>query len=166
MEGVQLIEGKARILGDNISGDQIIAGRYLSGNVSIEKAVEHLFESCRPDLAASFQPGDILVAGHNFGCGSSREHVLQVLFVAGVKCVIAKSFSRSFFRGGINMGILPIQAAINVTEFDSVKVDLQSSTICVNDDNNFYSFSPFPQELQAIIRAGGLINFFRKHQSL
>lgn len=124
-----MIEGRARLLGDNVSGDQIIGGQYLGG-APPEELAGHLFESCRPDLAQSLQPEDILVAGENFGCGSSREQILLVMKAAGIRCVVARSFSRNFYRGGVNLGILPIVCAPRVEECDRLTVDVEAGIKC------------------------------------
>ena len=83
------MKGKAVVLGDNVNGDQIIAGSRLAGGKNETEAVPYLFEACRSDFSSVYQPGDILVAGENFGCGSSREQIILVMKAAGVRCVIA-----------------------------------------------------------------------------
>ena len=160
-----MIRGRARLLTDNISGDHIISGHNLGAGRSSEELAKCLFQSCRPDLAATLQPGDIIVAGENFGCGSSREQILQVMLAAGIRCVVAKSFSRNFYRGGINVGILPIEQTIEIAELDILEIDLNAGLIRLETGKS-YPFSPFPQQLQGFIQEGGLLNYYKAHGTL
>ena len=157
-----MIEGRAQLLGDNVSGDQIIGGQYLGGGAPPEELAGNLFESCRPDLAQSLQPEDILVAGENFGCGSSREQILLVMKAAGIRCVVARSFSRNFYRGGVNLDILPIVCAPRVEEYDRLTVDVEAGIISVEGRGD-YPFPAFPVQLAGLVRAGGLIPYYKAH---
>lgn len=157
--------GRAVVLGDNVSGDQIIAGSRLAGGKSEAEAVPYLFESCRSDFAAVYRPGDILAAGENFGCGSSREQIIQVMKAAGIRCVIARSFSRHFYRAGINTGILPLICDAPIREGDLVTVELEQNRLRVNDGEPV-AFAPFPKQVLGYIAEGGLLNYYQNHQTL
>ncbi len=159
------MKGKAIVLGDNVSGDQIIAGGRLAGGKGEAEAVPYLFESCRSDFAAVYRPGDILVAGENFGCGSSREQIILVMKAAGIRCVIARSFSRHFYRSGINMGVLPLVCKAQIHDGDEVCVDLENSRIQVNGGQPV-TFTAFPKQVLGYISAGGLIAYYKAHHTL
>ncbi|WP_101550591.1 3-isopropylmalate dehydratase [Anaerotruncus massiliensis (ex Togo et al. 2019)] len=159
------MKGKAVVLGDNVNGDQIIAGSRLAGGKNETEGVPYLFEACRSDFSSVYQPGDILVAGENFGCGSSREQIILVMKAAGVRCVIAKSFSRHFYRGGINMGILPLICRAEIREGDLVEVDLEKSCIRVNGSDPV-AFEPFPPQVVGYLTEGGLLGYYKKHHTL
>ena len=121
-----VFESRIWCLGDNIDTDVIIMTKYV-GLPHLEEMVPHLFEPLRPELAAQLRPGDTIVAGENFGCGSSREMAASVLKTAGIRCVIAKSFAKIFFRNAINNGLLLIEcSSIQETcaEGDVIKVEI------------------------------------------
>ncbi|MCI8491705.1 MULTISPECIES: LeuD/DmdB family oxidoreductase small subunit [Anaerotruncus] len=157
--------GKAIVLGDNVSGDQIIGGNRLAGVNSEADAVPYLFEACRSDFASVYKEGDILAAGENFGCGSSREQIILVMRAAGIRCVVARSFSRHFYRSGINMGVLPLECDAKIRDGDTVTVDLEHSRIQVNDCAPV-GFTPFPKQVLGYISEGGLLNYYKKHHTL
>ncbi|MDO5407885.1 MAG: 3-isopropylmalate dehydratase [Eubacteriales bacterium] len=160
-----MIEGHARILGDNISGDYIISKEYIRAGYPLKKMVKFLFQVPRPDLGATLQPGDIIVGGHNFGCGSSREFVMLLLKEAKINCVIAKSFARTFYRSSINQGILPIECDLDVKEGDVISVDIVAGTIIVNGTTK-YQFQKFPALMKDIVTEGGLIPYYVKNKGL
>jgi 3-isopropylmalate/(R)-2-methylmalate dehydratase small subunit len=149
---------------DNIDTDVIIPARHLN----IQDAKE-LAAHCMEDIDASFvtavKPGDVIVAGWNFGCGSSREHAPLVIKTNGVGCVIAKSFARIFYRNAINIG-LPIleceQAAEEIAAGDTVSVNFDTGEIVDETTGKSYRAEPFPEFIQKIIRAGGLLASLRK----
>ena len=119
-------------LGDNIDTDIIIMSKYLA-KPSLREMVPHLFEPLRPELAARLRPGDAIVAGENFGCGSSREMAASVLKTAGIRCIIAKSFAKIFFRNAINNGLLLIECRDlydRCREGDTVEVEVGRQIIC------------------------------------
>jgi 3-isopropylmalate/(R)-2-methylmalate dehydratase small subunit len=149
--------------GDNVDTDAIIPARYL--NVS---APEALAEHCMEDIDAAFrervQRGDIVVAGSNFGCGSSREHAPLALKAAGVSCVVAASFARIFYRNSIDIGlpILECPEAVEVTKTGhTLQVDLEQGTVRNLDTGQVFQAEPYPPFLVAIIEAGGLIPYTR-----
>jgi 3-isopropylmalate/(R)-2-methylmalate dehydratase small subunit len=153
--------GTAWVFRDNVNTDEIIPARYLNISEDAELA-KHCMEDIDPEFVTRVKPGDILVAGMNFGCGSSREHAPRAIKAAGVAAVIARSFARIFFRNAINMG-LPIvecpEAVEDVRAGHRLTVDLAASTITNETTGRTFRFEPFPPEMQAIIQAGGLMNF-------
>ena len=145
--------------GDNVDTDGIIPARYLNIS-SLEELARHCMEDIDPAFAEAVQPGDIVVAGENFGCGSSREHAPLALKGAGVACVVARSFARIFFRNGINVG-LPIlecpEAVEGIERGDRLAVDLTAGTIRNERTGTTYQTAPFPPFIMNIIQAGGLV---------
>lgn len=160
-----LIKGRARLLGDNISGDHIISKEFIRQGLSIPELKPYLFYSSRPELGVMLGPEDILVAGENFGCGSSREYVLLLLLEAGIRCVVAKSFARGFYRACINQGLLPIACCLEIKECEPVQVDTAAGLVRTSDGAE-YAFPPFPELISSIISEGGLINYYKRHGSL
>jgi len=157
------MRGQVHVFGDNVNTDEIIPARYLS---SIDPAVlaKHCLEDADPGFAAKVRPGDILVAGGNFGCGSSREHAPIALKAAGVACVVARSFARIFFRNAINIG-LPIitcpEAVEDAKPGQEFEIDLAKGRLTNLATGRAFTFPPFIQEIQAIIAAGGLMAFVK-----
>jgi 3-isopropylmalate/(R)-2-methylmalate dehydratase small subunit len=156
-----MINGKSWKYGNNVNTDEIIPARYL--NTTDEKELAfHCMEDIDEDFVKKASEGDIIVAGENFGCGSSREHAPIAIKALGISCVIAKSFARIFFRNAINIG-LPIfeseEAGAEIGDGDNVKVDINSHTITNLTTNKEYSFTPFADEMKDIIKAGGLMEY-------
>jgi len=150
--------------GDNVNTDVIIPARYLTTSDVAELAAH-----CMEDLDAGFvkrvRPGDMIVAGENFGCGSSREHAPLAIKGAGVSCVIAPSFARIFFRNAINVGLPALvcpEAAAKIQSGDELAVDLGSGRIENTTQGESYQAEPFPEFLQQIIAAGGLVPYTRR----
>ncbi|MDD3164573.1 MAG: 3-isopropylmalate dehydratase small subunit [Oscillospiraceae bacterium] len=145
---------------DNVDTDVIIPARYLNEPDPAALA-RHCMEDIDQGFAAAVQPGDIIVAGFNFGCGSSREHAPVAIKACGVKCVIAKSFARIFYRNAINVGF-PImecmEAAEDIEAGDSIDVDFASGVITNNTKHKTYQAEAFPEFVNQIIAAGGLLN--------
>jgi 3-isopropylmalate/(R)-2-methylmalate dehydratase small subunit len=158
------MKGKCWKFGDHVDTDQIIPARYLNTTNPAELAA-HCMEDADPAWAKKVKKGDIIVAGDNFGCGSSREHAPVSIKAAGVSCVIANSFARIFFRNAINTG-LPIlecpEAVAAINEGDEVEVDIAKGKVKVAGLKKTFSTPPFPKELQEIIAAGGLMHFAKK----
>ncbi len=152
------IKGRAIVLGDNVDTDQIIPAKYLNTS-DPGKLAPHFMENEYPDLVSNIKKGDIIVAGKNFGSGSSREHAVITIKGLGISCIIAESFARIFFRNAINTGIPLIEAKINVSEFDEISVDFSNSTIMYN--GNETHFKEYPEFLKNIINSNGLINYVR-----
>jgi len=160
---MNIITGKIWKFGDNIDTDLIIPARYLNTSNPHELA-KYVMEDADPEFAKKMQPGDIIVAGYNFGSGSSREHAPIALKAAGVAAVIAKSFARIFYRNSFNMG-LPIFELLNTDEFNEgnlVKIDLDKGIVTNIDTNKEYKFAPIPPFMQELIAAGGLINYAKE----
>ncbi len=152
-------KGKVFLYPDNVDTDVIIPARYL--NISdTAKLAEHCMEDIDTTFYTRVQKGDVIVAGHNFGCGSSREHAPLVLKACGVGCVIAKSFARIFYRNAINIG-LPIlecaEAAENIRNNDEIHIAFDSGKITNLSTGKMYQAAPFPPFIQSIIKAGGLM---------
>ena len=153
------MHGKVFKYGDNIDTDAIIAARYL--NIS---DFDELKKRCMEDIddvfASAVEAGDYIVAGENFGCGSSREHAPAVIKACGVKAVIAKSFARIFYRNAINIGLAIIEcpeAAEAVQAGDELTADLTKGVITDLTTNKTFSFPPYPEEIKKIIDRGGLL---------
>ncbi len=157
------MSSKAWKVGNNIDTDLIIAARYLN-DASDENMRAHCMEDVIPDYANTIAPGDVLVAGSNFGCGSSREHAPIAIKVAGTKCVIAESFARIFYRNAINIG-LPIiespEAVLAIDQGDELDVDLENGVITNLTKNETYHFEKFPEFIQHIVEAGNLLNYVK-----
>ncbi len=159
-------KGKVLKYGDNVDTDVIIPARYLNSFDAKELAT-HAMVDIDPTFVERLEPGDIMVAGKNFGCGSSREHAPLVLKTAGVSCLIAESFARIFYRNAINIGF-PIleceEAAKDIAEGDAVEVDFQTGVIYNRTKDAEYQAQPFPEFLQKMIGAGGLVNYVNSNK--
>ena len=157
------MQAKGRVFkyGDNVDTDVIIPARYLN-SFDAKELASHAMVDIDPTFASTVEKGDIIVAGQNFGCGSSREHAPLCLKTAGVKCVIAKSFARIFYRNSINIGF-PImeceEAADKIEKGDEVEVDFSTGVITNKTKNETYQSQPFPEFLQKMIDADGLVNY-------
>jgi len=156
------IRGRVWVFGDNIDTDVIIPGRYLVLS-DPEELAKHVMEGVDPDFSKKVKKGDIIVAGRNFGCGSSREHAVIALKYAGISAIIAESFARIFFRNAINLG-LPVIICPGIRGLvkngDEVEIDLVKGKIKLPGAKEL-SFEPLPPEIMDIIRAGGLINYLK-----
>ena len=145
--------------GDNVDTDVIIPARYLNAHDDKSLAA-HCMEDIDADFASTVEPGDIIVAGNNFGCGSSREHAPLAIKASGVKCVIAPSFARIFYRNAINIGF-PImecpEAAEEIQAGDTVSVDFKPGVIVDETTGKSYQAAPFPAFVEGIIESGGLL---------
>ena len=147
--------------GDNVDTDVIIPARYLN-SFDPQELASHAMADIDPEFVGKVQPGDMIVARKNFGCGSSREHAPLCLKTAGVSCIIAETFARIFFRNAINIG-LPIieckEAAEEIEAGDEVEIDFNSGKIYDRTKGTEYQGQPFPEFMQKIIAAGGLVNY-------
>jgi 3-isopropylmalate/(R)-2-methylmalate dehydratase small subunit len=156
---------KAWTFGENMNTDEIIPGRY---NITIDplELAKNVFCEVKPEYAKNVQPGDIIVGGQNFGCGSSREHAPIAIKGSQAKCIIAPSFARIFFRNCINIGlpILECPAAVaDITEGDDIDVDLASGKIFNRTNGHQYQANALPGFVLKIAGAGGIVNFLREH---
>jgi 3-isopropylmalate/(R)-2-methylmalate dehydratase small subunit len=156
---------KAWKFGDNLNTDEIIPGRY---NITIDpiELAKHVFCEIKPDYPVQVQPGDVVIGGQNFGCGSSREHAPIAIKGSGAQCVIAHSYARIFFRNAVNIG-LPIlecpEAAAEIEEGDRVEVDLSTGQVTNLSTGNHYQAQPLPDFVLKIAGAGGIVNFLKEH---
>lgn len=157
------IQGKVWYFGDNIDTDLIIAARYLNTSDPKELAL-HVMEDADPEFVNKMQKGDIIVAGENFGCGSSREHAPIALKAAGISGVIAKSFARIFYRNSFNMGlpIFELDKTDEIKEGDEVKIEPQNGNITNLSNKKVYTFNPIPEFMQELLECGGLMNYAKK----
>ncbi|MDI9616303.1 MAG: 3-isopropylmalate dehydratase small subunit [Methanothrix sp.] len=157
------ILARAWKFGNDIDTDVIIPGRYLVIN-DPEELAKHLFEGIRPEFAESVRPGDVIVAGTNFGCGSSREHAPLAIKASGVEAVVARSFARIFFRNSINIGLplLICADAERIDDGDSVVVDISNGVVNNISKKESYKTTPLPPFLQEIVRSGGLLNYTKR----
>ena len=160
------MEGKVWKFGDNIDTDLIIAARYLNTSDPKELA-KYVMEDADPDFVKKMREGDIIVAGENFGCGSSREHAPIALKSAGVSAIIAPTFARIFYRNAFNMGlpIFELEEASEINEGDIIKVDMDSGEVINTTTNKTYKFRAIPEFMQELVNAGGLINFAKEEIS-
>lgn len=164
-----LCKGRVYKFGDNINTDDIYPGRYLSITTDREEMARHCFELAYPDFLKSAKPGDIIVAGKNFGCGSSREQAAACLKYFGVGIVVAESFARIFYRNAINLG-LPILIAPGIApkvrHHDTLEIDLKKGIITNMNTEETIKVIPLPPFIMEILRDGGLIPNLRKHLQL
>jgi 3-isopropylmalate/(R)-2-methylmalate dehydratase small subunit len=160
---MEKISGRVWKLGDNIDTDVIYPGKYLPIIDASEMAL-HALEGYDPEFPKKIQKGDIIVAGCNFGCGSSREQAATCLKYAGIACIVAKSFSRIFFRNAINQGLALVQskeAPDHIQSGETVTIDFAKGEI-VNTKDERFSFPPLPDFLMGILEDGGLIPHVKK----
>ncbi len=156
-----IAKGKVFKYGDNVDTDVIIPARYLNTSVPSELA-KHCMEDIDTTFVSRVQPGDILVAGKNFGCGSSREHAPIAIKASGISCVIAPSFARIFYRNAINMGLAILEsteAAEAIQNGDEVSIDFETGTITDVTTGASFQAKPFPAFIRKIIEADGLVGY-------
>lgn len=158
---------KIYVYGDNVDTDVIIAARYLN-DPDERNLAAHCMEDIDPQFSSTVEAGDIIVGGANFGCGSSREHAPLAIKASGIKCVIAASFARIFYRNAINIG-LPIleceEAADEINANDEVSVDFDTGIITDITTGKTYKAQPFPLFIQNIIKAGGLLKSLKEAEN-
>lgn len=158
-----MIKGRVFKYRDNVDTDVIIPARYLNISDRAELA-SHCMEDIDGEFIKKVNPGDIMVAGKNFGCGSSREHAPLVIKLSGIKCIIAETFARIFYRNAVNIG-LPImecsEAARDIENSDNIEVDLKSGIITNVTKGRTYKAESFPEFMQEIINAEGLVNYVK-----
>jgi len=160
--------GKVFKYGDNVDTDVIIPARYLN-SFDAKELAGHAMVDIDPEFAGKVQPGDLIAANKNFGCGSSREHAPLCLKAAGVSCVIAETFARIFYRNAINIG-LPIiecpEAVQGMEAGDEVEVDFDSGKIYNRTKGTEFQGQPFPEFMQKIIQAEGLVNYTNQKRNV
>lgn len=157
------ITGKVWNFGDNIDTDLIIAARYLNSS-DPDHLAKYVMEDADPTFASKVEVGDIIVAGDNFGCGSSREHAPIALKAAGVSAIIAPTFARIFYRNAFNMGlpIFELNEASQIKEGDNITINLESGDIINHTTDKTYKFTPIPPFMQELLSTGGLMEFAQK----
>jgi len=159
-----IFTGKVWKFGDNIDTDAIIPARYLNTSDPAELA-KHCMEDADPDFMKKMKPGDIILGGENFGCGSSREHAPIAIKAAGISCVVAKSFARIFYRNAFNMG-LPIfeskELADAIAEGTEITIDSAKGAITVAGSDGKFTISPIPPFMEQLIADGGLMKHIAK----
>jgi len=159
-----MLKGKAIKFGDDISTDHICPGRYFHLRSNLPELAKHAMEDADPDFACKVKPGDFIVAGANFGLGSSREHAAVVIKMSGVCAVLAKSAARIFFRNAINIGLpVLICDTDRINDGDELEVDLENSTIRDLTNGAELKFGNFPQVMLKILEAGGLIPYIKRY---
>jgi 3-isopropylmalate/(R)-2-methylmalate dehydratase small subunit len=160
---MEKLEGICWKFGDNIDTDLIIAARYLNTSNPKELA-KHVMEDADPNFTNKINQGDIIIAGYNFGSGSSREHAPIAIKHAGISAVIAKSFARIFYRNSFNMGlpIFELAEVDEISEKDKLSINMDKGTILNLSNGKEYNFKPIPEFMQQLINAGGLINYAKE----
>ncbi|MFA6759782.1 MAG: 3-isopropylmalate dehydratase small subunit [Sulfuricurvum sp.] len=158
-----LLAGRVWKFGKDIDTDLIIAARYLNTSVP-EELAKHVMEDADPSFVQKMSRGDIIVAGENFGCGSSREHAPIAIKAAGISAVIAPTFARIFYRNAFNMGlpIFELKQSDEIAEGDEIEVDMSSGKIINKTSGKSYEFVPIPPFMQELLDAGGLMSFATK----
>ncbi|MBI5458364.1 3-isopropylmalate dehydratase small subunit [Methanobacterium sp.] len=158
------LEGKAWKFGDDISTDHIAPGRLFHLRSNLEELAKHVLEDADAEFPKKVQKGDFVVAGRNFGLGSSREHAPRIIKIAGVSAVLAKSFARIFFRNAINVGLpVLICDTDKIDVGDTLEVDLEKGVVLNKSKNLTLTFSPLPKAMLNILNDGGLSSHIKKH---
>jgi len=159
-----MLKGKAFKFGDNISTDHIVPGRLAHLRSNLPELAKHVMEDADPAFASRVKAGDFIVAGSNFGLGSSREHAPLVIKMAGVSAILAKSVARIFFRNAINLGLpVLICDTDKIDDGDELEVDLATGTIKDITNHNQLTFSKIPEAMLHILDEGGLIPYIQKY---
>jgi 3-isopropylmalate/(R)-2-methylmalate dehydratase small subunit len=159
--------GKAWKFGDNISTDLIAPGRYFHLRSNLPELAKHVLEGARPEFASLVQNGDFVVAGENFGLGSSREHAPVIIKLVGAKAVLAKSFARIFYRNCINIGLPAITCNTDeIDEGDELLLDMEKGVITNKTKGREITFPPLPAVMNRILQEGGLVAYIKEHKSL
>lgn len=161
------ITGKVWNFGANIDTDVIIAARYLNSS-DPDHLAKYVMEDADPEFSKKIKKGDVIVAGENFGCGSSREHAPIALKAAGIAAVVAPSFARIFYRNAFNMGlpIFELPESLEIKEGDEISIDLDSGEIINNSTKKVYKFISIPPFMQELIASGGLINYAKEEMKV
>jgi len=162
-----VLKGRAFKFGDGISTDHIIPGRLAHLRSNLPELAKHVLEDVDPTFASRVKAGDFIVAGRNFGLGSSREHAPLVLKIAGVSAILAKSVARIFFRNAINLGLpVLICDTDRISDGDELEIDLAAGTVKDVTNGNQFTFGKIPEVMLRILDEGGLIPYIQKHGDL
>ncbi len=158
------LKGKAFKFGDDISTDHIAPGRLFHLRSNLPELAKHVLEDADPDFASKMNKGDFVVAGNNFGLGSSREHAPQIIKIAGVGAVLAKSFARIFYRNAINIGLLLIECDTDkINASDELEIDIKQGFVHNLTQNIKMPITPLPDVMIKLLNEGGLIEHIKKH---
>jgi len=157
------LKGKAHKFGDDINTDYIMSSRHRSQTLDYTQLAKHLMEDIRPGFYANVQPGDFIVAGKNFGCGSSREYAPKIIKAGGIAAILAKSFARIFYRNAINLGLPLIECDTDqINEGDILRVNLARGEIFNETRCCLVQANPMPEFMVTLLNEGGTANFIRK----
>ncbi|XRK14376.1 3-isopropylmalate/(R)-2-methylmalate dehydratase small subunit [Elusimicrobium posterum] len=158
------MKGKAWKFSDDISTDHIAPGRLFHLRSNLPEMAKHVLEDARPEFASSMKPGDFVVAGKNFGLGSSREHAPTIIKLSGVSAVLAKSFARIFFRNAINIGLLLVECDTDkINESDEIELDIKNGVVKNLTTKEDIKITPMPDVMIKILNDGGLMKHIQKH---
>ena len=161
------VKGRAHRFGDNISTDLIAPGRLFHLRSNLPELAKHVLEDADPDFPKKVRPGDFVVGGRNFGCGSSREHAAAIIKLAGVQAVVAQSFARIFYRNAINVGLPALICDTSkIEDGDELDLDLAAGKLVNLTRGVELSFPPLPPVMRRILEEGGLAEFVKKHRDL
>ena len=158
------MKGTAHKLGNDINTDYVISGRYKFSITDPKELAKKVFEDLDPNLASKIKEGDFVVAGENFGCGSSREQAPQALKATGISAIIAKYYARIFYRNAVNLGLLVLEADTDsIDDGDEIEVDMESSKIKILNKDKEIDFKQVPEFMQKIIEEGGVVEYIKKN---
>ncbi|MDD3699968.1 3-isopropylmalate dehydratase small subunit [Candidatus Sordicultor fermentans] len=161
-----ILRGRAHKFGDNINTDYIISGKYKFKTLDMNELAKHVMEDIDPHFYEKVKPGDFIVAGKNFGCGSSREQAPRALSAAGIRGILAPSFARIFFRNAINCGLAALECDTSLIEDgDELEIDLLTGKIVDHSQGIEIKAQPLPPVMVDILREGGLVEYFKKYGS-
>ncbi|MGC8970588.1 MAG: 3-isopropylmalate dehydratase small subunit [bacterium] len=159
-----IIRGFAHKLGDDINTDYIISGKYKFKTLDMKELAQHIFEDIEPDFIKKIKPGDIIVAGKNFGCGSSREQAPLVIKNAGLSAVVAISFARIFYRNAINNGLPLVECdTSNIEDGDELEINLEEGVVKDITKGFQIKINPLPPFMMKLLQDGGLVEHFKKY---
>lgn len=164
LDNIMIKKGNAWKFGDDISTDHIAPGRLFHLRTNLPEMAKHVLEDANPDFASSMSQGDFVVAGKNFGLGSSREHAPKIIKLAGVNGVLAKSFARIFFRNAINIGLLLVECDTDqINQGDEIEVQLEKGIVKNLTQKTEIKITPLPEVMIKILNEGGLAKHIEKH---
>jgi 3-isopropylmalate/(R)-2-methylmalate dehydratase small subunit len=162
-----ILSGRAFVFGDDISTDHIAPGRLFHLRSNLPELAKHVLEDARTDFAGELSPGDFVVAGKNFGLGSSREHAPRIIRMAGVGAVLAQSFARIFFRNAINVGLPVVMVdTTGIQEGDRIEVDLAAGVVRDVTKGFELTFPALPEVMRKILEDGGLVDHIKRHGTI
>jgi len=161
-----ILKGKAHVFGDDINTDYIISGKYKFKTLDMNELGKHVMEDIDPNFSQKVKVGDFIVAGKNFGCGSSREQAPRALLASGIRGIIASSMARIFFRNAINCGLLTLEGdTSHIQNGDELEINLTTGKINDLTQNFTIEAAPLPEVMIQILKEGGLVSYFKKHGS-